>query len=166
MNKTRLSLPEQIARLTYRENECQFSVSHVKSSLIDSSYLKVANQYYQTGVVLCQLLWFRGKPCRNGMSRNIIHWQLDYASNEYSLVEVKNTNKYSPFSYKPFLWGAGICNFNLQVLQIQHQVAKYSLKGNNMFHILRQVFLGKNFRWKIWSVELKIESVFGNLIWE
>lgn len=56
MNKTSLSLSVQIARLTYRENQRKFSISHAKSSLIDSSYLRVVNQYYQAAVVLCRFL--------------------------------------------------------------------------------------------------------------
>lgn len=131
-SKTRLFLPVQIAYLTYRESQCKFSISHAKPSLIDSSRLRVANQYYQVAVALCRLLWFHGKPHRSLTSGKVINRGLDYESNEYSLVKIKNTNIYSPFNYKPFLQDKEICNFNLQVLQLQYWVTKYNLKGKSV----------------------------------
>lgn len=56
MKKTRLSLSIQIAHLTYRESQCKFSISCAKSSPIDSSCLRVVNQYHAAAVVLCQFL--------------------------------------------------------------------------------------------------------------
>lgn len=131
-SKTRLFLPVQIVYLTYRESRCKFSISHAKPSLIDSSCLRVADQYYQVAVALCQLLWFQGKPQMYLMSRKVINGGPDCESNEYSLVKIKNTNIYSPFNYKPFLQDREICNFNLQVLQLQYWVTKYNLKGKSV----------------------------------